>query len=237
MEDECYRRETDVVIEVIIVCEGPTEERFVWEVLAPNFWPRNQNLRPRLISTSRYSRGGALSRDRILHYLRNTLRERGDNYVTTFFDLYGLKQDFPGVTEAASVRDPIVRAVSIEARFAEAVVRDSQCRSDRFVPHIQPYEFEALLFSDVNRFPEVQREWRAYLASLEFARNSANSPEYINDGYETHPSARLKSLLRPRYEKVLHGTAITSRIGLDRIRAECVHFSNWLSRMESLSPL
>lgn len=237
MEDECLRRETDAVIEVNIVCEGPTEERFVWNVLAPTFWPRDRNIRPRLIPTSRYSRGGALSRDRILRYLRNTLRERADVYVTTFFDLYGLTQDFPGVTETSSVLDPIARATRIEGLFAEAVIREAQCRADRFVPHIQPFEFEALLFSDVSRFLEVQPEWRAYLHSLELARGSADSPEHINDGLNTHPSARLKTLLKPRYEKVLHGTAIAMRIGLDRIRAECLHFANWLSRIENLSPL
>lgn len=237
MENECARRETDAVIEVIIVCEGPTEERFVWDVLAPMFWPRNQSVRPRLIPTSRYSRGGALSHDRILRYLRNTLRERADIYVTTFFDLYGLKTDFPGMTESAAVTDPIARASTIETHFAEAVIREAQCREDRFVPHIQPYEFEALLFSDVNRFPEMQPEWRSYLASLQLARSSVTSPEHINDGCETHPSARLTRLLRPRYEKVLHGTAIAARIGLDRIRSECVHFTNWLDRIENLPPL
>ena len=101
-----------------------------------------------------------------LRYLRNTLRERGDVYVTTFFDLYGLKPDFPGIPEAAGIADPILRATTIEARFAEAVVSEAQCREDRFVPHIQPYEFEALLFSDVNRFPEVQSEWQAYVTGL-----------------------------------------------------------------------
>jgi hypothetical protein len=237
VENERTRRETDAVIDVSIVCEGPTEERFVWNVLAPTFWPRDRNIRPRLIPTSHYSRGGALSRDRILRYFRNTLRERGDVYVTTFFDLYGLTQDFPGVSESASVRDPIARARTIETHFAEAVVREAQCREDRFVPHIQPYEFEALLFSNVSRFPEIQAEWRAYLDSLQLARNSVTSPEHINDGYETHPSARLTKLLRPRYEKILHGTAIAARIGLDRIRSECVHFANWLDRIENLPPL
>jgi hypothetical protein len=172
-----------------------------------------------------------------LRYLRNTLREREDNYVTTFFDLYGLRPDFPGITEASSVQDPIARASRIETLFAEAVVREAECRADRFVPHIQPFEFEALLFSDVSRFLEVEPEWQTYLRSLESARSSASSPEHINDGQDTHPSARLKNLLRPSYQKVLHGTALATRIGLDRMRAECMHFANWLNRIENLSPL
>ena len=38
-------------------------------------------------------------------------------------------------------------------------------------------------------------------------------------------------------KKVLHGQAVSSRIGLGRIRAECRHFHNWLKRLESLPPL
>ena len=38
-----------------------------------------------------------MSPQRVLLFLRNTLRERNDTHVTTFFDLYGLAPDFPGV--------------------------------------------------------------------------------------------------------------------------------------------
>ncbi len=37
--------------------------------------------------------------------------------------------------------------------------------------------------------------------------------------------------------KVLHGQAVSSRIGLSCIRAECRHFHKWLKRLESLPPL
>jgi len=33
------------------------------------------------------------------------------------------------------------------------------------------------------------------------------------------------------------GPALAARIGLDHIRARCVHFSGWLSRIEALQPL
>ena len=54
---------------------------------------------------------------------------------------------------------------------------------------------------------------------------------------DTHPSALLRRLLRPRYTKILHGSAVSASIGLDRIRAECRHFDKWLSRVETLPPL
>ena len=50
--------------EIIVVCEGQTEEVFVNEVLAPTLWNRNVFLGPRLIATSRHSKGGPLKGQR-----------------------------------------------------------------------------------------------------------------------------------------------------------------------------
>ena len=195
------------MIEVIVVGEGPTEETFVRDVLVRPLAEREVFLHPRLIPTSPSARGGALSRHRVVRYLRNTLREREDTYVTTLFDLYGLTGDFPGRAEAAAIADPIARASAIEERFAAEVDEAAQCREGRFIAHIQPYEFESLLFAEIGRLAEVEPAWQTYIAELEAARAAAASPEHINDGQETHPSARLRRLLSPRYEKVLHGSA------------------------------
>lgn len=223
--------------DVIVVCEGQTEEIFVNEVLAPALWDTNVFLSPRLIATSRHSKGGSPKGHRVLRFLRNTLRERQDTYVTTFFDLYGLPSDFPGRAETAREMDPVDQAVAVETGFHAAVIDIAECRPDRFLPHIQPFEFEALLFSDPGKFAEVEPAWRTYVGPLEAARQSVRSPEYINDGFESHPSARLQNLLRPRYSKVRHGRAVSARIGIDRMRADCAHFDGWMARVEALPPL
>ena len=191
----------------------------------------NVTVEPRLIPTSPEGRGGALSSQRVVRFLRKTLRERQDTHVSTFFDLYGLPADFPGLAGAPS--DPVARAEAIEAALHGEVVRAARCRPDRFVPHIQPYEFEALLFSEVSRFTEEEPAWAQWVGQLAEARRQASSPEHINDGQNTHPSARLLQL--PGYRKVQHGLAVSARIGLDRIRAECRHFGAWLSRIETLA--
>ena len=225
------------MIEVIIVCEGQTEQTFVGDVLAP-FLAERHVIQPRIIPTSRRGQGGALSHDRVMRYLRNTLRERGDTYVTTLFDLYGLKTDFPGLAAAAASADPLERAEAIEAGFGEAVVQASRCLPQRFLPHIQPYEFESLLFSDVGRFAEVEPAWLPHVETLQDIRDSVASPEHINDRQDTHPSARLTTLLRSsKYQKVLHGSAVSARIGVERICTECRHFGAWLQRIEILPPL
>jgi hypothetical protein len=210
VEDERRRRETDAVIEVIVVGEGQTEETFIRDVLAPTLAEREIILHPRLIETSSRAKGGALRRERVLRYLRNTLRERTDTYVTTLFDLYGLHPEMPGVDVSRAETDPLHRCLLIEAALNEEVVEVSGCRAERFFSHVQPHEFEALLFSDVSRFGEAHGEWKPYVSALEQARAGAATPEHINDGADTHPSARLTKLLRPKYDKVLYGTGIAT---------------------------
>ena len=226
------------MIEIAIVGEGQTEETFLREIVAPELAQRDIFAVPRLIRTSRKGRGGALTKDRVLHYLPRMLRERDDLYVSTFFDLYGLARDFPGLEEATSMADPVQRTEMIEAGFRDAVVESARCQPDRFLPHIQPYEFESLLFSDVSMFAKARPEWSASVPYLSAARASVASPEHINDGPTTHPSARLREQLSsPRYDKRLDGSIIAARIGLPRIRAQCAHFANWLDRIEGLPQL
>src|ERR1041384_1857485 len=103
------------MINLIIVGEGQTEETFIRDVIAPYMASRDVMVQPRLIPTSKHgTKGGALKRERVLTYLRNTLRERADTYVTTFFDLYGLPTDFPGRASSSGIADPITRAQAIE---------------------------------------------------------------------------------------------------------------------------
>lgn len=221
---------------VIVVCEGRTEMAFVKEFLQPRLARDGIYMEPRLISTSSQARGGALDGQRVRRYLRNTLRERRDTCVTTLFDLYGLPANFPGRSDAPSPGDPLERAGCIETELHKQVVHDAGCRPERFVPHVQPHEFEALLFSDVTAFEKAEPSWRPWTARFAEARRHVGSPEHINDGPATHPSARLRQL-KPEYKKVAHGVAVSSRIGLHRIRAECRHFDRWLIRIEALPAL
>lgn len=222
---------------LIVVGEGQTEETFAGNVLRPHLAAFGFTKEPRLVDTSQRGRGGALSRERVMRALRNTLRESGRTYVTTFFDLYALKPDFPGIEAARTRNDPLQRCRIIEDALTKAAIEVSGCRADRFVSHIQPYEFEALLFSEVSAFGTVQPEWRRFEEELREAREGADTPEHIDDGPDTHPSARLTELLQPKYKKPLHGGRVAASIGLARIRQECRHFDAWLTRIEAPQPL
>lgn len=45
----------------------------------------------------------------------------------------------------------MARARAIEAAFGAAVVEVAGCRPERFLPNIQPYEFESLLLNELGR--------------------------------------------------------------------------------------
>ena len=90
------RWQSITMTDVVVVCEGRTEQAFINEVVQPALATSAVFLDARLISTSSGAKGGALSRDRVVGDLCRVLRQRGDTYVTTFFDLYGLPADFPG---------------------------------------------------------------------------------------------------------------------------------------------
>lgn len=222
------------MIEVIVVCEGRTEEAFVKEVMQPALSAASIYLYPRLISTSAQAKGGALSTDRVVRNLGRTLKERAGTYVTTLFDLYGLPTDFPG--RATADTDPVARCEKIEAALHEQVLRAVRCREDRFMPYIQPYEFEALLFSDTTAFGRLEPDWKPQQAQLAAVADAADSPEHINGEPDTHPSARLESALHG-YRKMAHGVALAASIGIERMRAECRHFGRWFDSVESLQPL
>ena len=231
------------MIRVVVVCEGQTEAVFTRRVLQPPLALRQIIVEPRLVATSAKGRGGDLRRGRVLRSIRNTLRQAdnqvrrqlSDVYVTTIFDLYGLGSDFPGYSNSLGIPDPIRRALAIESELHSTAIEESGTRPDRFFPHIQPYEFESLLFSDVERFADVNPRWGDHVMKLRDIRRSASSPEHINDGASTHPSARLGEL--PGYRKVQHGAGVIERIGLDTVRSECRHFARWLERVERLEPL
>ncbi|SDF79483.1 DUF4276 family protein [Paraburkholderia phenazinium] len=220
------------MVELIVVGEGQTEETFVRDVLAPALSANRIYASARLINTSREQRGGALSLERVRKFIGHTLRQRVDTYVTTLIDLYGLDTTFRGVTDSKG-QAPAARATRIENLLHEDVIAFAQCRPERFVPHVQPHEFESLLFSDVSKLCELEPGWRQQSHPLIAARAAVDDPEWINDSPHTAPSKRLEQL-HPRYRKVRHGPVAAARIGLDRIRAQCPHFRQWYDRIAAL---
>ena len=219
----------------VVVCEGQTEEAFISGVLYPAFAGYGLHLQGITVETSPGHKGGAMRYDRLRPALRNALANGRVVAVTTLIDLYKLATDFPGYASAMAQPHLNARLNALEAELHAAVVNHCGCDSARFIPHIQPHEFEALLFSDVTSLVTVEAGWSNSLAALTQARAGAATPEDINHGHGTKPSARLESLLRgPSYRKVRHGPIAAERIGLAKMEAECPHFAGWLARLRQL---
>lgn len=222
---------------VVVVCEGETEEEFVRDVLAPGFSGLGLYLEPQMVETSPGHRGGALNYDRVKPHLRNTLRQKSAPVVTTLFDLYKLDKRFSGFERSKAIPDLSQKLDLLRRELHADVVAAAGCQPERFIPYIQPYEFEALLFSDVAALTQVNPSWsKKSIERLVEVRAAAQSPEHINDRPETKPAAHLeRELSNPRYRKRTHGPVAAQKIGLAKIEAECAFFAEWLAQIRGLA--
>jgi hypothetical protein len=222
------------MIRIHVICEGQTEEMFVNEVLAECFLPKNICLIPALIGKPGH-KGGNFRFERLLTDVRARLLGDATAYCTTFFDFYGLPESFPGKEEAKEIdemprkADCLLAALSarLQAELGEAPLR-------RFIPYVQMYEFEGLLFSHPERFAQGINQTDLG-DSLQKIRDAFDSPEAINNSRATAPSKRICKLYSG-YEKPIHGSLAAIEIGLDIIRQECGRFDEWLKRLEALQP-
>lgn len=223
------------MVEVIVFVEGDSEEQFMKLVVAPALHHLQVFVKPQMLNTSKNAKGGAVSFDRLKFNARNTLKQNGSVVLSTFLDLYALDTQFPSFEAAKEKSDVYLRVQCLENGLKNAIIEYVGCRSERFLPHIQPYEYEGLLFSDVSALSTIEPNWSHNLQKLRDIRTSVETPEHINDGYETKPSKRLENLLRPKYKKTSHGPRAALHITLEVMERECLHFKVWMDSLRALS--
>lgn len=222
------------MIRVHVICEGQTEEMFVNEVLADAFLPINICLVPALIGKPGH-KGGNFKFERLLTDVRARLLDDKKAYCTTFFDFYGLPEDFPGKEQAKAKVGMPQKADCLLAALTERLQSTlGENPLKRFIPYVQMYEFEGLLFSHPERLARGinQADLGTYLQKI---RDAFDSPEEINNSPDTAPSKRIGNLYSA-YDKPIHGSLAAIEIGLDVIRQECQRFDQWLKKLEALQP-
>jgi hypothetical protein len=201
---------------VLVICEGQTEAAFVRDCLQPYLLDKGvyvfvENMR------------GNVSSQRVAHFVRNNFRSF--DKITTLLDFYGFQdreQDSRQALEA------------FIAMTAQGIMPQADM-TEKFLPYVQMYEFEGLLFSDVSQFEWVQDGWNTNAArQLQAIRNAFDNPELINNSPLTAPSKRLGAVFAHHYKKVEHGSIIAESIGLQTIRDQCPNFNEWLTWLESL---
>ena len=216
------------MIRLAVSVEGRTEEEFVKTILADHLRGHGVEPTPILIGRARGgSGGGNVSVERLVPEMRDLYWSF--DAVTSLVDFYGFRGR--GDRETAD---------ELEERLGEAlhqeIVREWDPR--RVIPYVQQYEFESLLFSDVDAFAvlsdissEIPNE---AVRTLRHVRSQFPSPEDINDDRTTAPSKRIAGAM-PRYRKVVHGPLVAEETGLDAIRRECPRFNAWMERLETLA--
>ena len=221
-----------------LFAEGQTEQTFADTVLKPHLANHDVYLHPPVLvahakKKGKVHRGGCRNylpmKNDIMRFLSQ--EKTGGVFFTTMIDLYAIPDDFPGLAGAENLRqNPMNRVEALERAFAEDV------GDRRFVPYIQLHEYEAYLFSDPSRFALFYDRHDDRIAALQAIADSHATPELIDDGPQTAPSKRIIAEL-PDYEgaKASEGPQVAELIGLGAIRSRCPHFSDWLSRLESLT--
>ena len=207
---------------LLIHVEGETERQFADELLRDFLVERGYfTVDARLHGNARQKshRGGGRAWEGVKREILRHLRGDDGLIVTTMVDFYGMPPNWPNRVGATG-------PTQIEAAMAKEI------GSGRFLPFVMMHEFEALLFSDCATFcrsiEQVGIEPQLSRIRAEFA-----SPEKINDSPHTAPSKRILQLM-PGYQKPLDGVNAARAIGLDRMRAECPHFNDWLERLVAL---
>jgi hypothetical protein len=167
---------------------------------------------------------------KIKNDIKGWLSEDNEAYLTTFFDFYGLTNDFPGYQEALSKKTIAEKLSCLQDSFSQDI------DNIRLIPYIQLYEFEALLYSNPSILDETMQiySFKSKLNQLIDITNAYASPEEINNNPNTAPSKSLLNLYEG-YEKITHGCDAAELISLSSMRQKCELFNQWLNTLEALS--
>jgi hypothetical protein len=212
---------------IIIICEGQSEEAFCNQILKKHFAELDIEIENTLIL---YSGGGIVKWKHLKAQIELYHISAPEAFTTTFIDYYGLESHhkFPKWSDAQRETDKVERMLVLE----NAMQNDIEMRfKDKFIPHIQLHEFEALVFSDFSCFESLYESNE--LDSEQLNVLCQQNPETINNGTATAPSKRLKRHI-PAYDKVNDGVELLKLIGLNKIRSKCLHFNDWITKLERI---
>ena len=216
------------MVYIYAIVEGKTEQEFINQVLAPYLQIKNIYLTPIQI-TKKGQKGGDVKFSRVINDVKSYIGQSHITAITTFVDYYGLKE-WPGLSEInhSMGHTQIARLLNDRAKAEVlALYPNSQVK---FIPYMAMYEFEALLFSDVNILALNLGVDENEVSKIV---QTCTEPEQINNSRETAPSKRLNQLnIDGQFRKTTQGIAIAKAIGIDHIRQHCPLFNQWVDELE-----
>lgn len=215
---------------VIVICEGPAEQEFCKDVLAPHLANKGIYVQAPLVKKSG---GGVVSWAAMKRQIEVHLKQDSTAHVTLLIDYYGISDShqYPGWTDAHKEPDKTIRMEILEQAMQDDL---DTSLSGRFVANIQLHEFEGILFSDRSVF-DKNFEMEELVGIVELNKTFADfqNPEEINNNKETCPGRRLERIILG-YNKIVHGAILAEEIGLKRIREKCPRFNGWIEKLEAL---
>ncbi len=208
------------MIRIAISVEGQTEYEFCNKVLTPYFRSHNIEMTPIIVMTSkdkcgRKHKGGCININRIKNEIHKLLPNF--DYVTTFYDFYGFSDR------------PCDDVNELETKIYELF------NDKKFIPYIQKYEFETLLFSKPRVFTDYFGDNSIENKIMQDV-NQYIDIECINDSPDTAPHKRLENYFPEdeKYDKVFHGEGFAYDIGLETMRANAKRFNQWIEKIVNL---
>ena len=194
---------------VLILVEGQTEERFVKDVLAPHFFDRQLFFFPTILVTKRVKDGpnfkGGVTNFAKFQNDAQRLLNGSGDALVTMLLDY-----YRLPTDFPGMESRPMNGTALQrVTHVEMAIAQHFGSLPNLLPFLVLHEFEAI-------------------------RASVATPEEINERPEHAPSKRIEAMF-PAYKKTLHGPTTAGRIGLERIRAECPHFNNWMNSLESFA--
>ena len=222
-----------------VVVEGSCEEIFVNDVLRPHFAHQEKFVSARRIRTgwdglnNKPAKGGLLKyikfRNDVLRWIQSD-RDRSDAWYTSMLDLYAFPVDDQSPYTAAirSIRDCYQKITALELAIS------SDINHARFIPYIQLHEFESFIFVEPERLITMYPGEEGAVNRLK-KEVSGLKPEEINNSPHTAPSKRIIKYF-PEYEgqKAQVGPLVVQDIGLNKLRQNCPHFNEWMTKLESI---
>jgi len=203
---------------LLVYCEGETEEGFVKEVLAPYLYACNINAQP--IGARGVSKYSIIKKE-----LLRLCKSNPTATITTMLDYYGLPAETPAMATATGALYERVTQI-------ETAVENDLGNLRNLLFNLTVHEFEGLLFSNPTAFNIVANE--KAVVTLTKIKNDFESPEHINQSYDTAPSRRILKVI-PAYMKIRDGTLVAKALGIEVIAEQCPHFSRWLAKIKEHS--
>ena len=215
---------------VRILVEGQTEQAFIREILRPYFDPRQIYLH----AVKLRRQGGITRYAKAKDVIIRSLKEDAALICTTMVDFYGMPADWPGRDQANRCQSYAEKADIVEGGIMKDIVGHlgNSFNPNRLMPYVQMYEFEALLFSSPVKLAESLGDKKLSSTFLAI-RNEFSNPEEINDSYDKCPSRRIEEVFQG-FKKTINGITAASRIGLEKMRQECPHFNEWITKLEDI---